>query len=206
MSNESKPPQSPTAAAHWDEVWRAKEPEAVSWFEPNPEVSLALIGSTSRRVLDVGGGASRLVDALLDRGMQVTVLDLSPHALERARHRLGARADRVTWIVGDVRTVEEVGEIDVWHDRAAFHFLIEPEDRALYRAQLLDAVRPGGEAVIATFAPDGPERCSGLPVQRWAPEALAGELGLDLLESRREVHRTPWDTEQPFTYARLRRP
>ncbi len=192
--------------AHWDQVWTTKDPERVSWFQPTPETSLALIGTRPRRVLDVGGGASRLVDALLDRGMEVAVLDLSAHALEQAKRRLGSRADEVRWIVGDVRTVEDLPPVDLWHDRAAFHFLTDPGDRARYRAQLLKTVRPGGEAVVATFAPDGPARCSGLPVQRWSADALAAELGLDLLESRRQVHRTPWGAEQRFTYARLRRP
>jgi SAM-dependent methyltransferase len=159
-------------------------------------------------VLDVGGGDSHLVDALTARGLDcLAVLDVSGAALGRARARLGSAARVPIWIEADVTGDWTLQAMDIWHDRAVFHFLTSPEDRALYTRHLLRTLKPGGSAIIATFAPDGPERCSGLPVQRYAPEQLASELGpqLELVEARRHVHTTPWGSTQSFQYSRLRK-
>jgi trans-aconitate methyltransferase len=159
-------------------------------------------------IIDIGGGASRLVDALLEAGYRdISVLDLSANALEAAKKRVGAAAATVDWIVADATTWRPAKGYDVWHDRAAFHFLTDAADRAAYVTRLRLAVAPGGQVIIATFAPDGPEKCSGLPVQRHDSESLAAELGPDfaLVETRSETHHTPWHTTQAFQFSRFRR-
>jgi SAM-dependent methyltransferase len=199
-------------AAHWNHVYSTKGEQDVSWFEPLPAMSLEMLDAagvtTDTCVLDVGGGDSRLVDALAARGLDcLAVLDVSGAALARARARLGVTADALTWIEADVTSAWTLKAMDVWHDRAVFHFLTTPDDRAYYKQRLLQVLRPGGTAIIATFAPGGPERCSGLPVQRYTPEALASELGaaFELRESRAQTHTTPWGTTQSFQYSRLQR-
>ncbi|HEX8385604.1 MAG TPA: class I SAM-dependent methyltransferase, partial [Rubricoccaceae bacterium] len=160
----------------------------------------------SARVLDVGGGASSLVDALLDGGYtHVGVLDVAPEALDVARARLGGRAGLVEWFASDVLSFETPHPWDVWHDRAVFHFLTDPADQARYRRVMLDSLAPGGHVVMAPFGPDGPESCSGLPVQRYDPESLAAVLGpeLRLGEHRLDVHTTPSGAEQEFLFARF---
>ena len=200
----------PSLRSHWERVYAQKGEQEVSWFQEVPATSLRLVSATGvgrdARIVDVGGGASRLVDALLAAGYErLTVLDLAAPALERARQRLGPRASSVAWIAADVTAWEPEGTFEVWHDRAVFHFLVRPEDRAAYRATLLRALSTGGHAVVATFAPDGPERCSGLPVARYDPESLARELGpeLRLVESLREDHRTPGGAVQRFQFSRF---
>jgi ubiquinone/menaquinone biosynthesis C-methylase UbiE len=195
---------------HWESVYAGKAEDQVSWYQARPGASLALVARAAAeagaRIVDVGGGASRLVDALLERGLgPVTVLDLAAGALEKARARLGGRASAVTWVVGDVLTWEPDGSFDVWHDRAVFHFMVSREDREVYRAVLRRALRAGGQAVVGTFAPDGPERCSGLPVARYDPESLAAELGpvFRLVETLREEHVTPAGKVQAFQFCRL---
>ena len=196
---------------HWDEVYALKAEDAVSWFQPRPELSLALIhaaglGKTDA-LIDVGGGASRLVDALLAEGFSdVTVLDIAAAALQKSRARVGRDGDRVHWIAADITRWTPERRYRLWHDRAVFHFLTAPEDRAAYRRVLEAALAPGGTAVIASFALDGPERCSGLPVQRYAPETLAAELGpaFRLKEFRREEHQTPAGKVQRFQYSLFR--
>jgi SAM-dependent methyltransferase len=198
---------------HWDRIYGAKAPAELSWYESVPVTSLRLIDAAGlppgARLLDVGGGASTLVDALLDRGdIAVSVLDLSWRAIERARLRLGARAPSVTWLEGDVLRVELPPEgYDLWHDRALFHFLTESRDREAYIGKMLGSVRPGGHLVMATFAADGPVRCSGLPVVRYSPGDLGAELGdsFELLEHEHVGHRTPGGTVQRFLFARFLR-
>jgi SAM-dependent methyltransferase len=199
-------------AGHWNRVFTTRREQDVSWFEPLPAVSLRLLEAAGLDrdtcVFDVGGGDSHLVDYLASRGLDcLAVLDISGAALDRARSRLGPAAAIPTWIEADVTGAWSLPPMDIWHDRAAFHFLVDAADRAAYRGHLLRTLKPGGHAVIATFAPDGPERCSGLPVVRYAPEALAREIGpeLELVESLPHVHVTPWGTRQPFQYSRLRR-
>lgn len=197
--------------AHWDDVYRTKGETSVSWFQETPAPSLelmALVGATRRSaIIDIGGGASRLVDCLVSRGYEdVTVLDLSAAALTHARTRLGDRADRVAWIVADVTAWEPSRTFDVWHDRAAFHFLTEPADRAAYADRLRRALRHGGHAIIGTFAPDGPEKCSGLPVARHDATSLATLLGTGfvLVDTRRHEHATPWGATQRFQFSTFR--
>ena len=198
--------------AHWQNVYTTKAENEVSWYQETPVPSLDLIAATGLSkdgsIIDVGGGASRLVDSLLDRGFhQITILDLSASALEEVKKRLGRRADGIEWIAADITTWEPASRYDLWHDRAAFHFLTEPRDRDAYVVRLKKAVRPGGHVIIATFAPDGPERCSGLPIVRYDPEALAGTLGPDfeLIESRRHDHVTPGGNTQRFQFSRFLR-
>jgi len=198
--------------AHWQNVYATKTEKEVSWYQETPTPSLDLIAATGlsddAAIIDVGGGASRLVDSVLDKGFhQITILDLSAKALEETKKRLGRRADGIDWIAADVTTWEPSHSYDLWHDRAAFHFLTEPADRAAYVLRLKKAVRPGGHAIIATFASDGPERCSGLPIVRYDPEVLARTLGPDfeLIESRRHDHLTPGGNTQRFQFSRFLR-
>jgi SAM-dependent methyltransferase len=196
---------------HWDNVYATKGDAEVSWTEADPRRSLSLIREVCAppaRVIDVGGGTSTLCDRLLDAGYAVSVLDISATALDRARARLGPRAADVRWIVADVADDStDVGTHDCWHDRAVFHFLTDHADRQRYAALLARSVRPGGHAVIATFAPDGPEKCSGLPVCRYDGPALAAALGpaLKLVRETRETHLTPWGKPQSFQYSLLQR-
>jgi trans-aconitate methyltransferase len=197
---------------HWQGVYTAKGENDVSWFQESPAPSLdliALAGATaSSAIIDIGGGASRLVDALVAQGFgSVSVLDLSQAAVNTAKARLGSQADKVDWIVADVTMWRPEGVFDLWHDRAAFHFLTEAHDRAAYIARLTGAMKPGGHAVIATFAPDGPEKCSGLPVMRYDAESLGGTIGsaFKLIETRREAHVTPWNSVQQFQFSLFRR-
>lgn len=199
---------------HWDEVYRTKAPDAVSWFQASAGTSLALVEeagvSPRTAVIDVGAGASTFVDGLLDRGFEdVTLLDLAAPALDVTRARLGARAGeaKVTFVTADVTTWSPPRRYGLWHDRAVFHFLVEPAQRDAYRRVLAEALAPGGVAIVATFAADGPEKCSGLPVRRYAIEALAEELApvLALEGSRAELHTTPWGAAQSFVYGRFRR-
>jgi SAM-dependent methyltransferase len=197
---------------HWDSAYTTKGETGVSWFEDSPALSLDLIGQRAEiaqsSLIDIGGGASRLVDALLDKGMRdIAVLDLSVSALEAAKARLGAAADGIEWIAADMTAWQPARNYDVWHDRAAFHFLTEPDDRAAYIECLHAAVRPRGHAIIATFAPDGPERCSGLPVIRYDPATLAKAVGpaFRLVDQRRHTHTTPWGSTQAFQFSVLER-
>jgi len=196
--------------SHWQRVYTTKGEHDVSWFETSPALSLQMMeaaGMTAETcVLDVGGGDSRLVDALVARGLTcVAVLDISAAALERARVRLGAGGGAPTWIQADVTSDWSLDPVDIWHDRAVFHFLTAPEDRDRYREHLRRTLRPGGTAIIATFALDGPEKCSGLTVARYAPETLAAELGPDfqLVSSFYHAHRTPAGAVQSFQYSRF---
>ena len=200
------------AKQHWEEVYATTPDTEVAWFQEHADTSVKMIRDTgaplTARLIDVGGGASRLADDLLDLGYRdLTVLDLSARALEYAKARLGARAERVRWIEADVlRAGLGEASLDVWHDRAVFHFLTEESDRKAYVAQVLRSVRPGGSLIVATFAEDGPDRCSGLPVVRYDSDALQEEFGgaFRLLDHRKESHRTPGGREQSFSYCRFR--
>jgi len=198
-----------TAQEHWESVYASKGDREQSWTQPEPGISLSLIGEVcpAGRVIDAGGGASVLAGELLDLGYSVTVLDISPMALDRARARLGARASQIEWIVTDVTANPDLGSFDVWHDRAVFHFLTGPADRAAYAALLARTVPVGGHAIIATFALDGPERCSGLDTRRYEGQTLAAELGqqFELLKSVPEMHVTPGGERQSFQYSLFRR-
>jgi SAM-dependent methyltransferase len=200
-----------SSAEHWDAVWADRDPDLVTWFQATPARSLELITSVSSAddaVVDVGGGASRLVDHLLDLGYtDLTVVDIAESALAANRARLGSRADRVTWVAGDVLDVDLGPDVAVWHDRAVFHFLVDPPDRAAYVARVRATVRAGGHVVMATFGPDGPETCSGLPTCRYDPSGLATELGdgFELVDTATEEHVSPAGVSQEFVYVLLRR-
>ena len=194
--------------SHWDKVYRTKRPNEVSWYRPHLEVSLQLIEEAApnrdAQIIDVGGGESTLVDDLLTRGYRnVSVLDVSATALDVAKERLGDRGDAVNWLCGDVTTIALTRHhYDVWHDRAVFHFLTAPTDRAAYVRQVARAVRPGGHVIVATFGPEGPTQCSGLNVVRYDPNSLHSEFGtsFQLVKHHTELHQTPAGSIQQFTY------
>lgn len=193
---------------HWERVYTTKPADGVSWFQDHAEQSLRLIRGTgvplSAAVIDVGGGASTLVDDLLQDGYaRLTVLDLSAAALAAARRRLGARADAVQWLEANITTTTlPAHAYDVWHDRAVFHFLTTPQERQAYVEAVLRAVKPGGHVIVATFAADGPTECSGLPVMRYSADELHAEFGapFTLLRHEQEEHHTPFGTVQKFVY------
>ena len=185
-----------------------RAPDAVSWYRPHLERSLALIERAAKArtapIIDVGGGESTLVDDLLLCGYQnVTVLDVSRTAIEITKQRLAAAAERVHWLVGDITAIElEQGAYNIWHDRAVFHFLITPESRMAYLRQVARSVKHGGYFIVSTFGPEGPTKCSGLDVMRYDAESLHGEFGASfrLMESSEELHETPFGTTQQFLY------
>jgi hypothetical protein len=198
--------------SHWESLYGTRSAEAVSWYQRRAARSLEMIRAAApdlaSPIIDVGGGASVLVDELLAAGYtDLTVMDLAGTALAVARSRLGARADEVRWLEADVRQVAlPAAHYALWHDRAVFHFLTEPGDRAAYVAQVERSVRSGGHVLVATFAEDGPTRCSGLPVARYSAAALHDELGpaFELVSSAREEHVTPMGVRQAFTYCLCR--
>jgi ubiquinone/menaquinone biosynthesis C-methylase UbiE len=198
---------------HWEQVYTSKPSDSVSWFQEHAGLSVRLIHNTGlgkdAAIIDVGGGASTLADDLVAEGYaDLTVLDLSQAAIAIARQRLGERGDAVQWIVGDITRAQfPVHRFDVWHDRAVFHFLTDPADRHAYVEQVMRAVRPGGHVIVATFAEDGPEKCSGLPVMRYKPESLHDEFGESflLVQHEKEAHHTPAGTVQQFVYCYCRK-
>jgi 2-polyprenyl-3-methyl-5-hydroxy-6-metoxy-1,4-benzoquinol methylase len=197
---------------HWENVYRSKRADTVSWYRPHLERSLELIRrsapESSSAIIDVGGGESTLVDDLLGAGYRdITVLDISAVAIEHARERAGERAAGVTWLAADItQAALPERRYDVWHDRAVFHFLTDPAKRAAYVRQVARAVKPGGFVIVATFGSQGPLQCSGLDVVRYDADGLHGEFGSEfrLLESSTEVHQTPAGKEQPFLYCYCR--
>lgn len=214
--------------AHWESVYASKSDEDVSWHQLRAETSLRLIEEAAAdlpdaapdrllRVIDVGGGASRLADGLLERGgVDLCVVDVADSGMARARRRLGTRADKIRWLVADVAeplSMVEPAWADIWHDRAAMHFLTDDQQRRGYAENVSRILRPGGCAIIGTFAPDGPTSCSGLAVQQHDGASLAHALssarGADaayrLAHEEREIHSTPWGAEQMFTWAVLQR-
>lgn len=198
---------------HWETIYETKQARQVSWFQEHAELSLQFIRDTGvaadAHILDVGAGASVLVDDLLNAGYRnLSVLDISASALHAAQARLGAAASRVQWIEADItRLVLPEASVDVWHDRAVFHFLTDPLDRQRYVNTVLRAVKPGGHVIIATFAEDGPLKCSGLDIVRYRPDTLQHEFGsgFDLVKSEKEVHHTPGGADQNFVYCYCRR-
>jgi trans-aconitate methyltransferase len=198
--------------AHWNEVYATKAADKVSWFQARAEISMRLIAAAGANeesaIIDIGSGVSVLVDQLVDAGFgDVTALDISERALRLTKDRLGSRAGEVHWIVSDVLAWTPARAYDIWHDRAVFHFLTDEAERSAYRAVLTKGLRKGGTLILGSFAKDGPDRCSGLPVHRWSADALARELGQEfrLIESLREDHRTPGGAVQPFIWARFMR-
>jgi trans-aconitate methyltransferase len=195
------------AKSHWEAIYAARRPDEVSWFQSFPALSLELIHASkvgkSEAMIDVGGGASRLVDTLLEDGYQdLSVLDISAGALAHSKDRLGKRAADVTWIESDITRFTPARSYAIWHDRAVFHFLREFEDRRSYLMALEKGLRPGGTLILAAFAPDGPEKCSNLPVCRYDATGIQAELGRGfvLQGTQDEVHPTPRGTTQHFNY------
>lgn len=199
---------------HWDARYRSSPVDGCSWFEPTPVMSLAMLDRCcvlpGQSLVDVGGGESRLVGALLERGFEdVSVVDVSAVALESSRRRLGESADRVQWVVQDLRAWRPARQWDVWHDRAAFQFMVEPADRAAYVSALRETLVVGGSVVLATFAADGPESCSALPVARYEPDDLAALLDeagtFDVVAALHDVHTTPSGGRQSMSWIAARR-
>jgi len=197
---------------HWDNIYRTKQPEEVSWTQEIPATSLVFIHGfglpKTAKIIDIGGGDSRLVDFLLDEGFEdITVLDISGQALDRARQRLGRRADRVTWVEQDITEYRPAGAFDLWHDRAAFHFLTTGEQITTYLSIARDGIKAGGYAVVGTFSDQGPDRCSGLPVRRYDERLLTNELsrGFDKIRCVTEDHITPFDSKQHFLFCSFKR-
>lgn len=199
--------------SHWEQVYGSKAPDAVSWYAPHLAESLAYIRQAGADldavILDVGGGESTLVDDLLDAGYRrIEVLDLSEQALAVCRARLGGRAAQIGWRAGDVLEMDLApNSVDIWHDRAVFHFLTDPAHRRRYVEQVLKALKPGGFAIVGTFGPEGPTQCSGLPVARYSSKDLHGEFGgpFQLLDHATSLHTTPWGSTQQFVYCYCRR-
>jgi len=193
---------------HWEKVYTTKAPDAVSWYRPHLETSLALIvraaDARSASIIDIGGGESTLVDDLLAWGYEnITVLDVSQTAIDVTKKRLGLAAEKIHWLVADITEAElEPGAYDVWHDRAVFHFLTASEQRVAYVRNVAHAVRPGGHVIVSTFGPEGPTKCSGLDVIRYDAESLHDQFGVRfrLVESSKELHRTPFGTTQQFLF------
>jgi trans-aconitate methyltransferase len=195
---------------HWENLYASKDPTQVSWYQSTPTPSLALISASNiplaAEIIDIGGGASTLPGHLLTAGYSnLTVLELSASAIHRSRLQLGSAASQIRWIEADVLAWQPNTHYHLWHDRAVFHFLTDPTDRATYLRTLRSALHPGAAVILATFAPDGPERCSGLPVRRYSPGMLSTELGpgFSLAQSLTEAHKTPSGSTQSFLYCRF---
>jgi SAM-dependent methyltransferase len=198
---------------HWEQVYSTKLTDRLGWYRPHLQTSLNWIEKlgldADAPIIDVGGGASTLVDDLLGAGYRsITVLDISEHALSFVRSRLGEKAEQVTWLTGDITSIDlPVHHYELWHDRAVFHFLTEDEQRQEYRDKLVSALAPGGHLIIGTFAPEAPRSCSGLPVRRYDQHQLLDTLGgeFELLSHRKRKHVTPGGVEQMYLYCHFRR-
>ena len=197
--------------SHWEEIYREKEDSQLSWHQDDPSISLELcevVGvDNASSVIDIGGGTSHFAECLIERGLSdVSVLDVSKAALERSRRHLGPVGEQIEWIAADVTTWSPQRNYALWHDRAVFHFLIDADDRSAYRDRMYRCLRPGAHAIIATFALDGPEKCSGLPIVRYDPERLSEVLGdrFSLVTHRKYTHHTPWGSSQSFQYSLFR--
>lgn len=200
---------------HWEQVYADKKSTEVSWYQQHPAHSLALLKTSAAdinaRIIDIGAGASTLVDYLLEAGYQnITVLDIAQAAINQAKAHLGDRANKVTWLEHDIAdsnspVLAAAGPFDVWHDRAVFHFLTEPQDRENYVHTMCEVLQPGAHVIMATFNIDGPEKCSGLDIVRYSPETISTTLGnsFQLVETSSEQHRTPSDAAQSFIYCRF---
>ena len=205
--------KTPDSQRHWRELYAAKPGTTLSWYQQIPDTSLSLIKNAgvkkTARIIDIGGGTARLVDVLLEKGYRdITVLDIAENALARTKARLGKEtAAKIKWINADITRWQPQREYDLWHDRAVFHFLIRDTDVEVYKRALLQGLKPGGHLVIGTFAPEGPDHCSGLPVRRYSSDSLAEKLGheFELVQSLTEDHTTPAGILQRFLFCRFTR-
>ncbi len=197
---------------HWERVYRDKQPHEVSWWQDIPKTSLDFIHSLNTpkaaQIIDVGGGDSKLVDCLLDEGFEnITVLDISERAIERAKHRLGNKSHRIHWVISDINELQGENVYDVWHDRATFHFLTDQISIEQYTSIAQRSVKPGGHLILGTFSSSAPKTCSGLPVRRYDERLLTSELhkGFDRIRCITEDHTTPFNTKQNFLFCSFRR-
>lgn len=199
--------------SHWENVYRTKGRDEISWFRKHLDTSLQMISNTAvsrdAAIIDVGGGNSTLVDDLLEQEfIDVSVLDISAKAINDSKQRLGSKANEVNWIEADITAIKlPKNHFDVWHDRAVFHFLTDAEDRRKYVEIVMSSLKLGGHIIVASFSLDGPEKCSGLDVMRYSPETMQDEFGNDfqLVESTSEIHQTPFGTTQDFVYCYCRK-
>lgn len=197
---------------HWENVYQSKSSADVSWYEPDPKQSVDMIvgasGTSHGRVIDIGGGQSFLVDRLLDVGFsQIAVLDISRTAIEATKARLGERASRVEWIVADITQRDSLGEFDIWHDRAVFHFITDPDDRMRYLELLKRSLPIGGHFIVGTFAKGGPEKCSGLAICQYDAATMQDELGRSFVPVNdcEYLHTTPSGKPQQFFFGVYKR-
>ena len=197
---------------HWENIYQTKQLTEVSWFQPTPQTSLDLIGGfnlpLSAKIIDIGGGDSLLVDHLLDVGYQnITVLDISEAAIVRAKKRLGERADAIQWIVSDASQFSTSEKYDLWHDRAAFHFLTTPDEIESYLKTARQSIKPAGALIIGTFSEQGPKKCSGLDIKQYSEESITHLFarGFEKIKCFTLDHKTPFDTVQNFIFCTFRR-
>ena len=197
---------------HWEKVYTKKSPSEVSWYQTHPGISLELIASRgidhSAKIIDVGAGASVLVDKLLEAGYtDISVLDISSKAIDHAKERMESRAEQTVWIITDITEFEPSRQYDLWHDRAVFHFLTEKIDRQKYVEVLKKALKPQGHLILSAFSLEGPPKCSGLNVERYDVEKMKQELGdeFEFIKSVNESHVTPWQAKQEFIYGYFKR-
>ena len=198
---------------HWEHIYQTKQLNEVSWFQPTPSTSLSFFEqfniSKSAKIIDIGGGDSLLVDNLLDRGyVDITVLDISESALERAKLRLGERSGLVTWIVADAAAFTPLQQYDFWHDRAAFHFLTKEEEIENYINAVQQSIKPSGILVIGTFSEQGPKKCSGIEIKQYSENSMTDRLKpyFEKIECYTVDHKTPFDTIQQFVFCSFRKP
>ncbi len=197
---------------HWEKVYQTKNIEEVSWYQPKPETSLNLIQEAglplTASIIDIGGGDSFLVDHLINLGFEdITILDISETALNKAKERLGARAEKIKWIVADAASFEPKEQYDIWHDRAAFHFLTKEEEVNHYVKAVGKAIRPGGVFILGTFSEDGPKKCSGIEIQQYSESSMEEKFGKFMKKEKciRIGHQTPFNTSQDFIFCRFRK-
>lgn len=198
--------------SHWETIYTEKQPNEVSWTQNIPSLSLQLIGKTNKtksvQLIDVGGGESNLVDHLLTIGYEnISVLDISQNALNRCKQRLGEKGKNIDWIVTDITKFHSSKKYDLWHDRAVFHFLTDPDSIAAYKKNLLNVLKDDGELIIGTFSNDGPKKCSGLEIKQYTEETLTKTFSPEFLpiEFQREDHHTPFGTVQNFVFGRFKK-
>jgi trans-aconitate methyltransferase len=197
---------------HWENIYQTKELKDVSWFQPTPETSLDFIKQfnvpTTAKIIDIGGGDSFLVDHLIDLGYQdISVLDISAAAIDRAKQRLGERANKVTWIVADAATFKPIEKYDFWHDRAAFHFLTDEQEISNYLETAQQNINPAGVLVIGTFSEQGPKKCSGIEIKQYSETTMTDRLKkfFEKIKCITVDHTTPFDTIQNFVFCSFRK-